>query len=84
MVVQAERTPNPNAMKFTVSRDVGEPRTFVAGQEHGDPMADELLALNGVTSIFMVSDFVTISKTDEAAWSEIEPEAVEVLKRYFN
>ena len=83
MVVMAEPTPNPNAMKFTVGREVGEPRTFAAGQVHGDPLADELLALDGVTSIFMVSDFVTVTKTDEALWSDIEAEAAKILERHF-
>ena len=84
MAVLPEPTPNPNAMKFTVGRDVGEARTFAAGEPHDDPLADDLLGVVGVTSIFMTADFVTVTKADAASWDEIEPEAVAVLERHFD
>ena len=83
MPVMIENTPNPNALKFTVGRDVGGPKTFVAGQDTDDALAQALLALDGVTSIFMTSDFVTLSKTPEAAWEPIADEARGILESHF-
>lgn len=83
MPVTIENTPNPNALKFTVGRDVGGPATFVDGQETDDAMAQALLALEGVTSIFMTSDFVTLSKTPEASWESIAGEAQIILESHF-
>jgi len=83
MSVMIESTPNPNALKFTVGVDVGGPKTFVAGQDTDDPMASALLALNGVTSIFMTADFVTLSKTPEADWGPIATEAQGIVTEYF-
>jgi hypothetical protein len=83
MAIRVEATPNPNALKFTVGQDVGEPKTYVSGGEEGDPLARDLLALDGVTSIFMTADFVTLSKTPEADWSLIAPQAEEILERHF-
>ena len=83
MSVQISNTPNPNALKFTVGVDVGGPATFVAGQETDDANAAALLAIDGVTSIFMTADFVTLSKTPDASWEMIVPVATELLEQRF-
>lgn len=83
MVVDISATPNPNALKFTVGVDVGGPKTFVAGREADDEAAAELLALPGVTSVFMTSDFVTLSKQPDADWVDIAGPASEILGRHF-
>ena len=83
MPVTIVNTPNPNALKFTVGRDVGGPTTFVAGQDTDDAMARALLALEGVTSIFMTSNFVTLSKTPETTWELIAGEAQVILESHF-
>jgi hypothetical protein len=83
MPVMIESTPNPNALKFTVGVNVGGPKTFVVGQDTDDEMAAALLALEGVTSIFMTSDFVTLSKTPEADWEAIAAEAQVILEEHF-
>ena len=83
MSVTISNTPNPNALKFTVGTDVGGPKTFVAGQDHSDPLAIEIFAVDGVASIFMTADFVTLSKMPEASWETIAPAAQAVLERHF-
>ena len=83
MGVTIESTPNPNALKFTVGVDVKGPKTFVAGQDTDDPMAQALLHLDGVTSIFMMADFVTLSKTPDADWEPIAAEAQGILEEHF-
>jgi len=83
MPVQISNTPNPNALKFTVGVDVGGPATFVAGQETDDAHAAELLAIDGVTSVFMTADFVTLSKTPDSSWEMIAPLAARILEERF-
>ena len=83
MPVQIHQTPNPNALKFTVGQDVGGPKTFVAGAAVDDPTAAQLLELEGVTSVFMTADFVTLSKTPEASWETIAAEATIILEAGF-
>ncbi|MFP5331508.1 MAG: NifU N-terminal domain-containing protein [Acidimicrobiia bacterium] len=83
MPVQPEPTPNPNAMKFTVGVPVGGPATFTPANPDDDPMAADLLALDGVTSVFMTADFVTISKTVDGDWATLIPAATEILERRF-
>jgi hypothetical protein len=83
MPVEISQPPNPNALKFTVGREVGGPKTFVAGREADDPVAAELLGLPGVTSVFMTADFVTISKAPDASWEDIAGPAKQVLEAHF-
>ena len=62
---------------------MGPPQTFVAGTDTDNEMATELLAIAGVTSVFMTADFVTLSKDAASGWETIAAEASEILERYF-
>ena len=70
-------------MRFSVGTAVGGPTTHVRGSEPIEAFARDLLALDGVTSIFMTADFVTISKTPEVTWETIVPEATQILETEF-
>ena len=83
MPVTVANTPNPNALKFTVGVDVGGPSTFVAGTETDDPLAAQLLALEGVASIFKTADFVTISKFPGAHWDALAQAAAAILEEHY-
>lgn len=83
--VRYQPTPNPNAGKFTVGRKLIEGRGsksyFTSEQAAPDPVASALFALDGVASVFIVDDFVTVTKEPAADWSELEPRVCETLER---
>jgi len=83
MPVQVSQTPNPNALKFTVDTTFDRPTSFAAGMATDDPVAKPLLALPGVTSVFMSADFVTLTKGPDGFWDEIVPAATEILESLF-
>lgn len=83
MPVFISQTPNPNALKFTVTASFPAPKSFAAGVPTDDPVAGPLLAVPGVTSVFMSADFVTISKAPTAHWDEIVPEVTGILEVTF-
>ncbi len=83
MPVLPSATPNPNALKFTVDATFDAPTSFVAGRETDDPLAASLLAIDGVTSVFMSADFVTLTKSPEVGWDVIVPIATETLEGHF-
>lgn len=83
MPVTPSATPNPNALKFTVGAHFDRPKSFAAGQETEDPVAAALLTLPGVTSVFMSADFVTITKSHDAFWDTIAPQARQILEAEF-
>lgn len=63
-------TPNPNAMKFTLDA------TVPADLEASD-FGKALLAIPGVTSVFGVADFVTVTRQPEVDWDLIVPHVLE-------
>lgn len=81
--ITVEGTPNPNAAKFVLDRAVpgeGSRSYFEAGDARGDPLAERLFDLEGVRALFMVDDFITVTKDDEAAWPDLV-ERVETVIR---
>ncbi|MDH3248515.1 MAG: NifU N-terminal domain-containing protein [Acidimicrobiia bacterium] len=83
MAIGTDRTPNPNALKFTVGKPVGGPVTYTDANAADSPLAEAILSIPGVVSMFMTADFVTLTKTAEAAWSDIESVAVSALEAHF-
>lgn len=83
MEVRVEPTPNPNATKFTVGVPVGGPGTHVKGSKPEEEWISSLLELDGVASVFLTADFVTISKTPDSSWDAITPEASAILENHF-
>lgn len=83
-MITVEDTPNPNAVKFTVGKPVGGPATFIHDKPTDDPLAKELLALPGVTSVFLTADFVTVSKGPEADWENIVSAAQAILEEHYS
>lgn len=84
MAIRVDQTPNPNALKFTVGTPVGGPGTYVKGAEAEESWVADLLAIDGVASVFFTADFVTISKTPDGSWETISPEASAILESHFS
>lgn len=81
--VRFQPTPNPNAGKFATDRTVvqsGSRSYFSAEQAAGDPVAEALFAIPGVASVFMVADFITVTKTPDARWDELAPRVEEAIR----
>lgn len=83
--VRFQPTPNPNAGKFVVGQKVVEgkaSRSFYSADDAADhPLAAALFELEGVASIFMVDDFITVTKTAEADWSALVPQVQSVIEQ---
>ncbi len=80
MMVTVSETPNPNAMKFTVGVPVGGPTSFSAANAADAPLAEAVIAVPGVTAMFLTSDFVTVTKDAAGTWSTIVPAVVAILE----
>lgn len=83
MPIGISQTPNPNALKFTVPDTFDAPKSFAAGADVDDSLAADLLAIPGVTSVFMSADFVTVSKDMETPWEPIAAEATRILESHY-
>jgi hypothetical protein len=83
-VKEIQPTPNPNAAKFILDREISDrPISFLnAEQGRGDPLAGALFLVQGVTSVLILGDFVTINKVSEAKWETITEKVEEILKKF--
>lgn len=82
--VRFQHTPNPNAGKFVVDRQVVEGKAsksyYGPEQAKGDPVAAALFRLDGVASLFMVEDFITVTKRPETEWDRLAPDVVATIE----
>lgn len=73
-VIGIEPTPNPNALKFIVNESFvsNGSITYNSVRDAGpDPLGAGLFRIRGVTSIFYMGDFITITKSEDASWDDI-------------
>jgi NFU1 iron-sulfur cluster scaffold homolog, mitochondrial len=80
--VYTEQTPNPATMKFMVNKLLINGSEDFATKESAEhsPFAKELFKFNFVNGVFFASNFVTITKTEDADWSDIEAILKEFVK----
>ena len=85
--VRFQATPNPNAGKFIVNRKVvdgASSKSFYNADDAVDhPLAAALFELEGVASLFMVDDFITVTKAPEADWGTLIPEVQATIEQVF-
>lgn len=83
--MHAERTPNPNSIKWVLGRPLSEPGVSAqfdaAPAEDVSPLAARLFRIEGVTTVFMASNFVTVTKRTELEWLDLAEPIVDALKQ---
>ncbi len=86
MFIQTEETPNPATLKFLPGCPVtgGAPLDFSQAESAGrSPLAQRLFAEDGVTAVFLGSDFVTVTKRADKAWTVLKPVIVSAIMEHF-
>jgi Fe-S cluster biogenesis protein NfuA len=86
MFIQTEQTPNPATLKFLPGRTVMESGTanFTTLEAAArSPLAQRLFEVEGVTGIFLGSDFVTVTKDDATDWYKLKPEILGAIMEHF-
>ena len=82
--IEYSPTPNPNAMKFVLQRkvvDSGSRSYSTRFEAMGDPLGEALFEIPGLTSVFVMADFITVTKEPAAAWEEVVPAVVAAIRR---
>lgn len=83
--IYAEATPNPGSMKFVVNRMIcpNESVDFRnAADVKGSPLAKALFEFPYVQGIFIMNNFITITRVDGQNWNEVIPELRDFIKSY--
>jgi len=85
MVEDVDLTPNPHALKFILNQrllDV-ETRQFPdKTSADNDLFAKGIFEINGVVSVFYMDKFVTIEKSKDTNWGQIQKPFIEFLKSF--
>ena len=85
LAIDIQATPNPNAAKFTLNRAVAASgKTYREVATADAEWAKQLLQIAGVTQVFAVNNFISVSKTPDAEWTNLVPEIERILKRAFD
>lgn len=84
--IYTEMTPNPETMKFVANKLLypGKSIDFADESYAGpSPLAKELFSFPFIRSVFIASNFITLSKTiDTADWQDVIPTIKQFLKEY--
>lgn len=86
MFIQTEQTPNPATLKFLPGREVMSSGTanFPSAETAGrSPLAERLFQIEGVSGVFLGSDFITVTKADGRAWALLKPAILGVIMEHF-
>ncbi|WP_341756314.1 MULTISPECIES: NifU family protein [unclassified Candidatus Tisiphia] len=87
MFIQTEITPNPNAIKFfpNISISPNQPMHFSNLDEAKgkSSLVVQLFSINNIKSVFLGSDFITITKEEESDWLVLKPEILMIIMDHF-
>jgi Fe-S cluster biogenesis protein NfuA len=83
--IYTEMTPNPETMKFVANKLLypGKSIDFPdVSSAKPSPLAIELFGFPFIRSVFIASNFVTLTKTLETDWQDVIPTVRQFLKEY--
>lgn len=83
--IYTEMTPNPETMKFVANKLLypGKSVDFPDVESaKPSPLAIELFGFPFIRAVFIASNFVTLTKTNETEWNDVIPTIRQFLKDY--
>lgn len=86
MLIQVQKTPNPNASKFILpEKKFAQTLNFASSEAAAThPLAQRLFDLGSIYNVFMVQDFITVNKLPGASWSPLDAEIQATIDQFFS
>ena len=86
MFVQSELTPNPNSIKFLPGKIVSKSGSFEVTKkdETNNDLIKNLFSVNGVESIFLGKDFISVNKQGNVDWEEIKHIIISLINDFYS
>jgi len=84
VTISAQITPNPHTLKFVTSRiilDFGSIDFSDQAKAETSPLVQALYRLNGVSSVMVGTNFVSVTKSYSVDWTELAEPVVSTLQR---
>ena len=87
MFIQTEQTPNPATLKFLPGREVmaNGSAEFTDPEDAGrlSPLAARLFAVDGVSGVYLGTDFVSVSKAEGQEWHLLKPAVLGAIMEHY-
>ena len=86
MFVQTEITPNPNSLKFIPGKIVSNNGSFEITKKDqvNNELVRNLLSVNGVTGIFLGTDFLSVNKDEKIEWEDIKHIVISLINDFYS
>ena len=86
MFVQTEITPNPNSLKFLPEKKVSNSGPYEILKKDGikNDLVRNILSINGVESIFLGEDFISVNKNDTIDWEDIKHIVISLINDFYS
>ncbi len=86
MFIQTEPTPNPASLKFLPGREVmarGVLDFTDPERTEGSPLARRLFEVDGVSGVFLGTDFITVTKTEGQDWYVLKAAVLGAIMEHY-
>ena len=85
MFVQTQTTPNPNSLKFLPGKTVSNSGSYEIKKKNSvkNDLVRNIFSINGVTSVFLGSDFISVNKQKDISWEDIKHIVVSLINEYY-
>ena len=86
MYVQTQITPNPNSLKFLPEKKVSNSGPYEILKKDGikNDLVRNILSINGVESIFLGEDFISVNKNDTIDWEDIKHIVISLINDFYS
>ena len=86
MFIQTEPTPNPATLKFIPGKTVlGDGTVDFRDKSEAttSPLAQRLFGVDGVSGVFLGSDFISVTKSEGDEWQHIKPAILGAIMEHY-
>ena len=86
MFIQTQITPNPNSLKFLPEKKVSNSGQYEILKKDGikNDLVRNILSINGVESIFLGEDFISVNKNDTIDWEDIKHIVISLINDFYS
>ena len=85
MFIQIQETPNPNSLKFIPGKKVSNIGSIELSEKEDtkNDLLRNILSINGVESIFLGDDFLSVNKNEKISWENIKHIVISLLNEFY-
>ena len=85
MFIQTQETPNPNSLKFIPGKKVSNIGSLELSKKEdtNNNLLKNILSINGVESIFLGDDFLSVNKNEKINWEDIKHIVISLINEFY-